>query len=85
MGDSDKSDVMPRVDFAELNTARKYAKIVEQQNLERAIKLKKLRSRNLIIGGLLGSAVLGIYSYSILAVKQETFLDDFEEPARDQV
>jgi len=85
MGDVDKSEVMQKVDFTQLNIAKKYAEIVEKQNLERAAKLKKIRTRNIWVGGLLGAAVLSIYSYSILAVKQETFLDDFEEPAREKI
>lgn len=79
------SDQMPKVNFSQLKTAREYARIVEKQNLERAEKLKKLRSRNLRVAGVLAAGVLGIYSYSILAVKQETFLDDFDEPARETI
>lgn len=33
----------------------------------------------------LGVSVLGIYGYSMYAVKQEKFLDDFEEPAKEEL
>lgn len=57
-------------------------KLVEQQNHQRAIKIQALRKKNTLTGALLGAAVLGIYTYSMYAVKQETFLDDFDEPAK---
>ncbi|RZF39569.1 hypothetical protein LSTR_LSTR001090 [Laodelphax striatellus] len=57
-----------------------YMKIVEQQNLERVQRLKKIKARNGITGLALGAIAFGIYGYSIAAIKQETFLDDFEEP-----
>lgn len=59
-----------------------YMKIVEKQNLERVQKLKKLRRTNIITGLAIGAAVLGIYGYTMFSVKQESFLDDFEEPAK---
>lgn len=79
-------DRMPKVDIdkdktrlsqAQLN----YMKYIEQQNIERARRLKKVRRNNIFTALTLGAAVIGIYTYSILAVKQETFLDDFDEPA----
>lgn len=59
-----------------------YMKLIEKQNLERVQKLRKTRRNNLITAGILGAAVTGIYFYSMLSVKQETFLDDFEEPKK---
>lgn len=56
--------------------------VIEQQNRERAAKLLTIRRKNRITGAILGATVLGIYAYSMFAVKQETFLDDFEEPAK---
>lgn len=61
-----------------------YMKIIEQKNLERVQKLQQINKRNRITGCLIGAGVLGIYLYSINAVKQETFLDDFEEPVKVQ-
>jgi hypothetical protein len=39
----------------------------------------------LLPGLLLGGGVFGIYAYSMLAVQQEKFLDDFEEPQKEKV
>lgn len=63
-------------------TELEYIKQIEKQNLERVAKLKRVRRNNLITGSLLGVGVLAIYGYSMYAVKQETFLDDFEEPEK---
>lgn len=80
------ADHMPKVDadkdkhrISEVQLS--YMKFVEKENIERAQKLKKLRRKNIFTALGLGAAVIGIYAYSILAVKQETFLDDFDEPA----
>lgn len=80
------ADQMPKVDFDKdksrlSETQLNYMKYIENQNIERAQKLKKLKRNNIITALTLGAAVVGIYAYSILAVKQETFLDDFNEPA----
>lgn len=57
-----------------------YMKVVENLNLERVQKLKRIKRNNFITGSVLGGFVLGIYAYSIFSVKQEHFLDDFIEP-----
>ncbi|CAG4939444.1 unnamed protein product [Parnassius apollo] len=87
MGDSDlKSKINntvsknPVLKQAELD----YMKVIEQKNLERVQKLQQISKRNRITGCAIGAGVFGIYLYSIYAVKQETFLDDFEEPAKVQ-
>ena len=49
---------------------------MERQNLERVAKLKSLRKRNIFTGLALMTGVLSIYAYSMLAVKQEKFLDE---------
>ena len=54
-------------------------RILEQQNLERVAKLKQLKRKNLITGLSLAAIVVGIYTYSIVAVKQEKFLDEVDE------
>lgn len=61
-----------------------YMKIIEQKNLERVQKLKQINRRNRFTGLAIGAGVFSIYLYSIFAVKQETFLDDFNEPAKVQ-
>lgn len=60
----------------------KFMKLIETQNLERVAKLERIRRRNTWTGWGLGALVIGIYAYSMHAVKQETFLDDFEEPQK---
>lgn len=59
-----------------------FIKLIEKQNVERVLKLKKTRKNNLITAAALGGTVLAIYGYSLFAVKQEKFLDDFEEPIK---
>lgn len=68
----------PKLDRAQLE----FMKLVEKQNLERVAKLQKVRRNNLITAGTLFTSVVGIYAYSILSIKQESFLDDFEEPKK---
>lgn len=57
-----------------------YMKILEKENLRRVETLQKLRQRNVRTGFLLGTGVLAIYLYTIFSVRQEKFLDDFDEP-----
>ncbi|XP_045767074.1 cytochrome c oxidase assembly factor 3, mitochondrial [Maniola jurtina] len=61
-----------------------YMKIIEQKNRERVQKLQQISRRNRITGFAIGAGVFSIYLYSIFAVKQETFLDDFNEPVKVQ-
>lgn len=83
MGDNEQ---MPKVDLVKdkaniSRTTVDYMKIVEKENLRRVQELQKLRQRNVRTGLMLGAGVLGIYLYTIFAVRQEKFLDDFDEPA----
>jgi len=55
-----------------------YMRILEQQNIERVAKLKRLRRNNLLTGVGLVASVFSIYAYSIIAVKQEKFLDELD-------
>lgn len=68
----------PQLSAAQL----KFMKLIEAQNLQRINKLTSIRRRNTLTGWGLGAAVIGIYSYSMFAVKQEKFLDDFDEPEK---
>lgn len=61
-------------------TALDFMKIIEQRNRERVEKLRRVKQRNKYTGIGLGALVLSIYGYSLFAVKQETFLDDFDPP-----
>ncbi|XP_061715553.1 cytochrome c oxidase assembly factor 3, mitochondrial [Cydia pomonella] len=85
MGDSFKPKINletkdPLLKKAELE----YMKIIEQKNRERVQKLQAIAKKNRITGFAIGAGVFSIYLYSIFAVKQETFLDDFNEPAKIQ-
>ncbi|XP_013192794.1 cytochrome c oxidase assembly factor 3, mitochondrial [Amyelois transitella] len=61
-----------------------YMKIIEEKNRERVQKLQQIGRRNRFTGLAIGAGVFSIYLYSIFAIKQETFLDDFNEPAKIQ-
>lgn len=77
------SDRMPKVDPTKLRPSDlSHIKEIERLNLERVRKLQIIRQRNLITAGVLGTLVIGIYGYSIYAVKQEDFLDDLNEPTK---
>ncbi|XP_016992145.1 cytochrome c oxidase assembly factor 3, mitochondrial [Drosophila rhopaloa] len=71
-------DSAPKLDKAQLQ----FMKLIEEQNLDRVQKLKRIRRNNLLTAGALGVSVLAIYGYSIFSVQQEKFLDDFEEPKK---
>jgi hypothetical protein len=81
-----KNEQMPKVDLVKdkANISRitiDYMKILEKENVRRVQALQKLRQRNIKTGCILGAGVLGIYLYTIFSVRQEKFLDDFDEPA----
>lgn len=57
-----------------------YIKKMIEKNNERYAKEKKLRTHYRISAGILFSIVFSIYFYSMYAVKQEKFLDDFDTP-----
>ncbi|KAM9779966.1 cytochrome C oxidase assembly factor 3b [Neosynchiropus ocellatus] len=42
----------------------------------------RLRGRNLVTGLAIGTFVLGMFSYTILSVKQERVLDELDDEAR---
>lgn len=78
---------MPKVDldkdFANLSkTQLDYMRKIEKENLVRAGALRRTRRNNILTGVLLTGGVLGIYLYSMFAVKQEKFLD-FDEEAKE--
>lgn len=78
------NDQMPKVDFMKDGEIDKkllqQIKFVERQNLVRATRLNRMRRNARYTGFILGGISLSIYAYSIYSIKQETFLDDFEEP-----
>ncbi|XP_078048763.1 cytochrome c oxidase assembly factor 3, mitochondrial-like [Augochlora pura] len=75
------SEIMPKVDFKKLkNVDLLHLKEAEHINLMRAARHRELRWKTSLLGISLALGVVGIYAYTIKAVKQETFLDDFDEP-----
>lgn len=79
----DNNNQMPKVNFAKDSIDKgilQQIKFVERQNLLRATRLNRMRRNARYTGLLLGGIALSIYGYSIYSIKQETFLDDFEEP-----
>ncbi|XP_019880144.1 cytochrome c oxidase assembly factor 3, mitochondrial [Aethina tumida] len=78
-----ESNRMPKIDVSKLKPSElEFIQRFEKENRIRVEKLKRLRRNNLITAGILGVSILGIYGYSMYAVRQETFLDDFDEPAK---
>lgn len=64
------------------NIEKEYMQRVHQKNLDRVQKFTKTRNKNRFLGLGLGVGVVSIYSYTLWAIKQEKFLDDFEEPEK---
>jgi hypothetical protein len=50
------------------------------KNKERYQKEKKLLKHYRITGAILISIALSVYAYTMYAIRQEKFLDDFDEP-----
>ncbi len=57
-----------------------FVKKAERSNAERAVRHRFFRRSDWVIAGTCLAMVVGIYSYTIYAIKQEKFLDDFEMP-----
>ena len=57
-----------------------YANKINAKNVEEFNKMKKVKSYNRIVAGLLATFVLGVYGYTMFAISQEKFLDDFDVP-----
>ncbi|XP_054614336.1 cytochrome c oxidase assembly factor 3 homolog, mitochondrial [Dunckerocampus dactyliophorus] len=45
----------------------------------------RIRSRNLVTGLCIGAFVVGMFSYTILSVKQERILDEMDDEARSHI
>ncbi|RLU20233.1 hypothetical protein DMN91_006840 [Ooceraea biroi] len=83
----EQAEYMPKVDVVKdagrlKSTDVVYMKRLEEHNLERAKRVQIYRKRNRISGIVLGLTALSIYVYTMYAVKQEKFLDDFEVPQK---
>jgi hypothetical protein len=59
---------------------RMYAQRIDNLQREHSEKLETTRRRHLICGAILGAFVIGVYAYTMLAIRQEKFLDDFNVP-----
>jgi len=83
----EQNEPMPKVDVLKdagklKSTDIVYMKRLEQQNLQRAKRVQGYRKANNRTALALTLGVIGIYTYTIYAVKQEKFLDDFEIPEK---
>uniref|UniRef100_A0A914Q004 Cytochrome c oxidase assembly factor 3 n=1 Tax=Panagrolaimus davidi TaxID=227884 RepID=A0A914Q004_9BILA len=75
----EKSDMIQIVDIDDLPRAQKrFAKQFEKVNDERLKEVFAKSYKNLIGFAVLISTVVGIYFYTIFAVKQETFLEEID-------
>lgn len=74
--DVDEADIQKRLGKLNMNLVRKAEKRVE----EKAKRHKFYRQKDWIIAGTCLSLVVAIYSYTLYAIKQEKFLDDFDMP-----
>ena len=57
-----------------------FVRLAERQNLERAQRHKKYRRKDWLIASICFFIAISIYGYTMYAIKQERFLDDFEMP-----
>lgn len=72
----DEPDVQKQLGEVQMNFVKK----AERLNLERAKKHRKFRSKDWQIAMFCFSLAISIYGYTIYAIKQERFLDDFVMP-----
>ena len=52
----------------------------EGATVDRVTKYKKYRRTDIIVASICATFALTIYAYTMFAIKQENFLDDFEVP-----
>jgi len=73
--------VMPVLDPSALSEAEQiYIKRFEERHMRNVERRQRERRRGRIIGLSFGALVLSIYIFTIVRVRQETFLDDFNVP-----
>ncbi|XP_003393315.2 cytochrome c oxidase assembly factor 3, mitochondrial [Bombus terrestris] len=85
--DQKDSDFMPKLDIERDKSKLKYSDIIymkqaEEAAVQRASQYTKRRNKCAKAGFALAGLSLGIYLYTIYAVKQETFLNDLYEPEK---
>nr|XP_061829728.1 cytochrome c oxidase assembly factor 3 homolog, mitochondrial-like [Nerophis lumbriciformis] len=70
-------------DSSKLTTAAEKQLLRRRQELDYWKKhAGRIRSRNLLTGLCISAFVVGMFSYTILSVKQERILDEIDEEAR---
>lgn len=74
--DVDELEVQKRLGQLNMNYVRK----AEKKNKARAKMHRVFRRTDWMIASFCFALVISIYSYTMYAIKQETFLDDFEMP-----
>ncbi|OXU22931.1 hypothetical protein TSAR_006658 [Trichomalopsis sarcophagae] len=83
----DDGERMPKINVEKeshklTNIQKEYMQRIHHQNLTRVQKWNQIRRRNRFLGATLSVFVVSIYSYTMWAIKQESFLDDFNEPEK---
>jgi hypothetical protein len=77
-------EVMKKIDMNDLSKLspiqQMYIRKLSEINSERYARERKLKKHKRIIGVILCAFVLSVYFYTMLAIKQEKFLDDFDVP-----
>uniref|UniRef100_A0A0K0E7G5 Cytochrome c oxidase assembly factor 3 n=1 Tax=Strongyloides stercoralis TaxID=6248 RepID=A0A0K0E7G5_STRER len=76
----EKSEFLQRVEIGDLpRVQQRYAKQFERLNEERVKEIFEKNYKNIFGFIILLCTVVGIYSYTIFAVKQETLLEEIDE------
>lgn len=79
------TDFMEKLDLVKDKNKLKYSDLMymkqaEEAAIQRALIYKQKRNNCAIAGFALAGLSIGIYLYTIYAVRQETFLNDLNEP-----
>lgn len=87
MQDEKDSEFMPKLDLVRDKNKLKYSDLIymkqaEEVAVRKALIYRRTRTKCTIAGISIASVALGIYLYTIHAVKQETFLNDLNEPEK---
>lgn len=85
--DEKDNEFMPKLDLVRDKNKLKYSDLIymkqaEEIAVQKALIYKRTRTKCTIAGISIASVALGIYLYTIHAVKQETFLNDLNEPEK---
>lgn len=80
---TNKNDILNKlkIDQKALSIAEQnYIRKISERNLERYKREQTLRKHYRVTGALLFGFVLSVYGYTMYAINQEKFLDDFDVP-----